>query len=96
MSGISSQLAFLSGAPGHLEILLLFVLILILFGPRKLPDIARMIGRTISDLRSASQDFRDQVMSIDQEDDEGVCEEPAEQEPVEQEPDKKKPDEPQA
>ena len=79
--------AFLSGGPGHMEILLLFVLILILFGPRKLPDIARTIGRTIADLRRASQDFRDQVMSIDRDVHEGVCEEPEDRDDDEEEPD---------
>jgi len=74
------HIAFLSGAPGHMELLLLFVLVLLLFGPRKLPDIARSIGRTISDLRRASQDFRDQVMSIDDDVEEGACEDPDGQE----------------
>ena len=87
MSGIHTQFAFLSGGPGHMEILLLFVLILILFGPRKLPDIARTIGRTIADLRRASQDFRDQVMSIDRDVHEGVCEEPEDRDDDEEEPD---------
>jgi len=31
-----------------------------------LPEIARSIGRTIEELRKASQDFRDQVMDIEQ------------------------------
>ena len=72
-----------------MELLLLCVLVLLLFGPRKLPDIARSIGRTVSDFRRASQDFRDQVMSIDEEVEEGGCEEPAHQEA-----DENKPDEP--
>jgi TatA/E family protein of Tat protein translocase len=89
MNSIVSQFAFLSGVPGHMELLLLFVLVLLLFGPRKLPDIAKTIGRTISDLRRASQDFRDQVMSIDEDVEDDACEEPADQED-----DKEKPDEP--
>ena len=58
-----------------MEVMLLFVLVLILFGPRKLPDVARMIGRAISDLRRASSDFRDQVMSINKDINESIFEE---------------------
>jgi TatA/E family protein of Tat protein translocase len=58
-------LGFLSGSPGMGELLLLFAVILILFGPRRLPEVAKMIGRAMQELRRASQDFRDQVMRID-------------------------------
>ena len=61
--------AFLSGAPGPMEIILIFVVILILFGPKRLPEVARMIGRTLDELRKASQDFKDQIMAIDEEPD---------------------------
>ncbi len=62
-------LAFLFGGTGSGEIILIFVVLLLLFGPRKLPEIARMIGRVLSQLRSASNDFRDQVMNIEEEPD---------------------------
>jgi TatA/E family protein of Tat protein translocase len=58
--------AFLTGAPGMGELLLLFVVILVLFGPKRLPGIARMIGKTLDELRRASQDFKDQIMQIDE------------------------------
>ncbi len=58
-------LLLLAGSPGPLELLVIFAVILILFGPRKLPGIARSIGRMLSELRKASQDFRSQIMTID-------------------------------
>jgi TatA/E family protein of Tat protein translocase len=58
-------LGFLSGSPGMGELIVVFCVILILFGPRRLPEIARMIGRTLREIRSASREFRDQVMQID-------------------------------
>ena len=60
-------LAFLAESVGFGEVLLLFVVILLLFGPRRLPDIARQLGRAASELRRASQGFRDQVMQMDRE-----------------------------
>ena len=58
--------AFLSGAPGPFEWLVLFFVILLLFGPRRLPEIARTLGRVLEELRRASSEFRDQVMRIDE------------------------------
>lgn len=59
-------LAFFDGSLGSGEVILIFVVILVLFGPRRLPQIARMIGKTLNELRRASQDFRDQVMRIEE------------------------------
>lgn len=72
--------AFLGGAPGPGELILLFVVVLVLFGPKRLPEIARMIGRTLEELRRASHDFKDQVMRIGTEVDPGTG--PAEGEPA--------------
>ena len=59
-------LGFLGGGPGTGEIIVIFLVILVLFGPRRLPEIARMIGKTLSDLRRASQEFKDQILRIDE------------------------------
>ncbi len=60
-------LAFLVGVPGGGELLLIFVAVLLMFGPKKLPEIARNIGKAMEYLRQTSQEFRDQVMRIDEE-----------------------------
>ena len=56
------MIAFFSGVPGGAELLLLFVVILLLFGAKRLPEIARTLGSVFSDLRRASQDFKDQII----------------------------------
>jgi Tat protein translocase TatB subunit len=43
------------------EILVILVLALILFGPRKLPEIARTIGKFMAEFRRASSDFQTQI-----------------------------------
>lgn len=68
-------LAFLSGV-GLPEILVVLVVVLVLYGPRRLPEIARQVGKVIGDLRRASDDFRDQVMRADQEPPPGETEKP--------------------
>jgi len=66
------QVGFFSGAPGPGELILVFLVVLLLFGPRKLPGFARTLGNLMQQLRRASNDFRDQLMSVEEDVKEGV------------------------
>ncbi len=46
------------GSIGGPELLLIFVLALLLFGPRKLPEIGRTIGKTLAEFRKATNEFK--------------------------------------
>jgi len=46
------------GTLGGGEILLIFVIALIVFGPRKLPEIGKSLGKMMVEFRRASNDFR--------------------------------------
>ena len=43
---------------GPLEILVVAAVALIVFGPEKLPEMARTVGRTIADIRRMADDIR--------------------------------------
>src|SRR5579863_6186991 len=43
------------------ETIFLFLLALIIFGPKKLPEIARQAGRLMAELRRASNEFKSQI-----------------------------------
>jgi sec-independent protein translocase protein TatB len=45
------------------EMIFLFFLALILFGPKKLPEIGRQVGRLMNEFRRASNEFRAQIES---------------------------------
>lgn len=47
--------------PGPWELILLLVIVLIIFGPGKLPDIGTAIGRGIREFRKASNEFEDTI-----------------------------------
>ena len=47
--------------PGPMELILLLVIILIIFGPGKLPDIGNAVGKGIREFRRASSDLEDSV-----------------------------------
>jgi sec-independent protein translocase protein TatB len=67
MTAGAVSLAFLTGgAIGPGEMVLVFVAVLLLFGPRRLPDLARGIGRILNEIRRASHEFQDQMMRLDE------------------------------
>ena len=43
---------------GTSELLVILVVALIFFGPRKLPQISRQIGKSLAEFRKASEDFK--------------------------------------
>jgi Tat protein translocase TatB subunit len=46
------------GSIGGPEVILLFIVALLLFGPRRLPEIGRTLGKTVADFRRATNDFK--------------------------------------
>ncbi len=45
------------------EMIFLFILVLILFGPKKMPEIGRQVARLLNEFRRASNEFRSQIES---------------------------------
>src|SRR5271170_6635807 len=46
---------------GFSETIFLFFLALVIFGPKKLPEIARQVGRALNEFRRASNEFKAQI-----------------------------------
>ena len=49
---------------GWEEILLLMVFALVIFGPKRLPEIARQVGRFVGEIRRVSRDFEREVRDV--------------------------------
>jgi len=49
------------GSLSGTEILVIMLLALLLFGPRRLPQIGKSLGRGLAELRKASYDFRNSL-----------------------------------
>ena len=47
---------FTGGAPGPLEILLILFVVLLLFGARKLPELSRSLGRSLSEFKKGREE----------------------------------------
>ena len=46
------------GSIGMPELIVIFVIALIIFGPRKLPELGRSLGRSINEFKRASNELR--------------------------------------
>ena len=46
------------GSLGFPELMLIFVVALIVFGPRRLPDIGRSIGKALGEFKRATNDLK--------------------------------------
>jgi sec-independent protein translocase protein TatA len=55
----------LVGPLGWSELLIIFFIILIIFGPRKLPEVAEALGKSIQKFKRASREVRDEIDSPD-------------------------------
>ena len=53
----------LIGPLGWQELIILFAIILIVFGPRKLPEVAEAFGKSIQKFKKASRDARNEIDS---------------------------------
>ena len=50
------SLGFVTGMPGWLEIAIIVFVILLLFGPKKLPELARSLGKSLSEFKKGRED----------------------------------------
>ena len=70
---------------GPLEILVVAVLALIVFGPERLPDIARTIGRTLNEVKRMASEVREEFQTgMDLDDVEDEPEDASTVEPVDE------------
>ncbi len=58
---MNSFIAIIPGMAGWSELLLILALALILFGPKRLPEIAEAMGKSIRKFKSATQSATDEV-----------------------------------
>jgi sec-independent protein translocase protein TatB len=47
--------------PGSPELAVIFLLVLVLFGPDKLPQLARQLARVTREVRKAADEFKRQI-----------------------------------
>ncbi len=57
---MNAMLAFL-GPLGPPEILMILVLIMFLFGAKKLPELARGVGRSLGEFKKGKEEFEDEM-----------------------------------
>jgi len=53
------------GSLGIWEILIILVVILLIFGPRRLPEMAKGIGQSVREFRKGIRDMKDDISSDD-------------------------------
>ncbi len=54
------HLAFI-GSLGTQEIVIIFLIVLLLFGAKKLPELARGIGKSMGEFKKAREDFEKEI-----------------------------------
>ena len=56
---------FFGGAPSTPELMLVFLAILLLFGAKRLPEIARTLGKSLEQFKRAATDVTDEIMKAE-------------------------------
>jgi len=60
MNSTFEQLAILT-APGPMEMFIILVVVLLIFGPKKLPELFRSFGKSIKEFKKASSEIEDDI-----------------------------------
>lgn len=60
-----TNLCFL-GLPGGGEIWVVLAIVLLIFGPKKIPELARGLGKGIKEFKKAKSDIHDAILSEDE------------------------------
>ena len=55
------------GNIGISELLVIFLIALLVFGPRKLPELGRSIGKALAEFKKASHEFQKSFTELDKE-----------------------------
>src|SRR5258706_4542193 len=57
----SEETSFMFGSLGIPELILIFIVALIIFGPKRLPEIGRTIGKALGEFKKATDDFKNTI-----------------------------------
>lgn len=68
MNTLSHTIAFIGGLGGQ-EMLIIFLIVLLLFGAKKLPQLARGIGKSMGEFKRARDDFEREIKTAEIEED---------------------------
>ena len=53
---------------GHQEMLIVFLIVLLLFGAKQLPKLAKGVGQSMGEFKKARQEFQDEMDTVAKED----------------------------
>jgi sec-independent protein translocase protein TatA len=56
---------FGAGMPGTPEVIIMLVIVLLIFGPKKLPALSRAIGKSITDFKKGLHDIKGDIEKAD-------------------------------
>lgn len=62
---LSFHSLLLFGTPGPTELIIIFVIVLLIFGGKKLPELARGLGKGIREFKKASNDIQEEIDNFD-------------------------------
>lgn len=51
----------LFGVPQGQELIVIFIIVLLLFGAKKIPELARGLGKSMGEFKKARQEFEDEI-----------------------------------
>ena len=57
---------------GFQEVLVIAVLFLILFGPSKLPQMARDLGKFVNEARRSMEEFKSEIVAADEDEEKSI------------------------